>query len=92
MSTTTTRHGPQLDRAIARSADGRPALLAVTGIIGSHIIVENEVTGSSIGLHRDQVYRYDDEKYRNLVQAWESGATEALSDLWQTAAPYMEGR
>ncbi len=64
-----------------------PFGLRVCGRDGEVVVVQSLTSDATIGLHREWVFRWDEELFSRLNEAYERSDSETLSELWERAEP-----
>ncbi len=64
-----------------------PSHLLLHGDGGEVVVVKSLTTDATIGLQREWVFRWDEDLFSRLSEAYERSDSEALSELWGRAEP-----
>ena len=82
---------------IAKGFGDRPYVRDVVRDLGQTVIVANPdcddatraALSEGVGFPRDHVFKFDSALSESLMQAWDGGDGERLSELWKIAEPYQ---
>ncbi len=64
-----------------------PSHLLLHGDDREVVVVKSLTTDAMIGLRREWVFRWDEDLFSQLAEAYERSDSEALSELWGLAEP-----
>ena len=73
---------------LVRAFRDQPAKLVAVSSGRGLVEVANATTGTSIRVQAGSVYRYKDNEFRRMVEAFENGDLASLNALWEKAQPF----
>lgn len=64
-----------------------PSHLGVVDTDAEVVIIQSLTTDATLGFHREWIFRWDEDLFSRLSEAYERSDSGALSELWGLAKP-----